>query len=58
MTEMYSQDEERERRSREESDRQQEEKERRSDELREAWRRRHPTEEERDRDRLGKGGRA
>ncbi len=61
MTDRDRRDEERERRSREESDRRQEEKERRSDELREAWRRRHPTEEELERRRglrQGKGGRA
>jgi hypothetical protein len=38
--------------------RRQEEKERRSDELREAWRRRHPDQEERERRLRGKGGRS
>ncbi|MBA2712513.1 MAG: hypothetical protein H0U55_03035 [Rubrobacteraceae bacterium] len=46
MTDGSSRDEDRERRSREKDARRQEEKERRSDELQEAWRRRHPSEPE------------
>jgi hypothetical protein len=39
-------DEERERPSREEDEKRREDKERRSDELQEAWRRNHPSDEE------------
>lgn len=46
MTDRYRRDEERDRLSREEDERRREEKERRSDELRESWRRNHPSEEE------------
>ena len=41
-----SRDEERERASREEDEKRQEDKERRSSELKESWRRNHPSEEE------------
>ena len=49
-------DEERDRREREDAERRREEDERRSDELREAWRRNHPSRpEEGDRRRPGRG---
>ncbi len=57
VSERQWREEERERRSREEDNRRQEEREQRSDELREAWRRRHPDKAERERRRQGKGGR-
>ena len=47
--------EERERLSREENEKRREDKERRSDELKESWRRNHPTEEEEGNGRPGKG---
>jgi hypothetical protein len=46
MTDRHSRDEERERPSREEETQRLEDKERRSDELQEAWRRNHPSEQE------------
>ena len=50
-------DEERERPSREEDEqKRREDKERRSDELKESWRRNHPSEEEQGKGRPGKGG--
>jgi len=59
MTDRRSRDEERDRPSREEDKRWREHKERRSDELKESWRRNHPSEqEENERDRRGKGRRA
>jgi len=59
MTDRRSRDEERDRPSREEDKRRREDKERRSDELKESWRRNHPSEpEENERDRRGKGRRA
>jgi hypothetical protein len=52
-------DDERERPLREEETQRREDKERRSDELKESWRRNHPSEqEEGERDRRGKGQRA
>jgi len=55
MTE--SRDEERERPSREEDEqKRREDKERRSDELKESWRRNHPSEEEEGKYRPGKRG--
>ena len=49
--------EERERREREDAERRREEDERRSDELREAWRRNHPSRPEEDEGRRpGRGG--
>jgi len=50
MTDRHRRDEERDRHSREEDERRREEKERRSDELRESWRRNHPSEEEEKKD--------
>ena len=52
-----SRDEERERASREDDEKRREDKERRSDELKESWRRNHPSEEEEGKGRPGKGGR-
>jgi hypothetical protein len=46
MTDRRSRGEERDAPSREEDERRREEKERRSDELKEAWRRHHPSEKE------------
>jgi hypothetical protein len=46
MTDKSSQDEERERLSREEDAQRREDKERRSSDLQEAWRRNHPSEQE------------
>jgi hypothetical protein len=46
MTDKSSQDEERERLSREEDAQRREDKERRSSDLQEAWRRNHPSERE------------
>ena len=46
MTDGSRPDEERERPSRKEDEERREERDRRSDELREAWRRNHPSEEE------------
>ncbi len=58
MTDRRGRDEERDRHSRKEDERQREDKERRSDELQEAWRRHHPSEdEEREKGRPDKGGR-
>lgn len=58
MTDRRGRDEERDRVARDEDKRRREDKERRSDELQEAWRRHHPSEdEERGKDRKGKGGR-
>jgi hypothetical protein len=52
-----SRDEERERPSREEDEqKRREDKERRSDELKESWRRNHPSEEEEGKGRPGNGG--
>jgi hypothetical protein len=52
-----SRNEERERPSREEDEKKRrEDKERRSDELKESWRRNHPSEEEQGKGRPGKGG--
>ena len=52
-------DERRQRKETEEDKRQQEDKEKRSDELKESWRRNHPSEQdENERDRRGKGRRA
>ena len=63
MTDRSSRDDERERPSREEETQRREEetqrredKERRSDELQEAWRRNHPSEEDERKGRPGKGG--
>src|SRR5918994_794613 len=56
MTDRSRRDEERERLSREEHERRREDKERRSNELQEAWRRNHPSEEEEGRQ--GRPGRA
>jgi hypothetical protein len=58
MTDRSCRDEERERRLREEDEKRRDDREKRSEELREAWRRRHPDEDERERRRRGKGGRA
>lgn len=49
-------DEERESIRREEEERRREERERRGEELREAWRRHHPSESERDKDSWPKKG--
>jgi hypothetical protein len=46
MTDTNRPDKERERPSREEDEKRREDKERRSDELQEAWRRNHPSEQE------------
>jgi hypothetical protein len=59
MKDRRSRDDERDGPSREEDKRRREHKERRSDELKESWRRNHPSEqEENERDRRGKGRRA
>jgi hypothetical protein len=57
MTDRSRRDEEREWLSQEEDEERREERDRRSDELREAWRRNHPSEEEEGKGWPNKGGR-
>ncbi len=56
MTDGSSRNEERDRTSREEDERRREDKEKRSSDLKESWRRNHPSEEEERKGRPGKGG--